>query len=531
MVRISATLLAGLALVLAAPAQAPEAAPPAGNWKMILPFNQEGGGRPLWLLQFEQKDGKWAGKVLAKDARGPAATMGAVGVSMGTLRFSLTVGKDVFLFEGKLPKEKGAKLYGSITLRGNVGPAELEPTAVTSLDALDLAKEVLAKQTVGAEVVGSALLLIQQASALKAKPEEVRNWAARATRAAAAYGPRFQRDITVGIARALAGQKGYEAVALQYARQAERMLDPSERPILQKAVLEALAEALTKAGRADEAKEIEARLKKLDFKIKPKAFAGRKAKSDRAVLVELFTSAESPQAVAAGLVFDALGQTFKPGEVVLVQYDVNLRTASDPLSSPAAEDRTSFYAQALRALGIPAIFIAGAPGPESDGDASVAPDKYEKYVSLIEPLLEAPAKVKLKVTAQRKGAKVNVKVNVSDLEADGDEVRLRVLLVEPQIDYAGANKLTPQRHVVRAFVGKPDGEKVTKGKPLEKTETVDLEALRKELKGYLDKVAEKKAFAGKERPLEMKKLAVIAFVQNDETGQVLQAAQVEVTGE
>jgi hypothetical protein len=135
------------------------------------------------------------------------------------------------------------------------------------------------------------------------------------------------------------------------------------------------------------------------------------------------------------------------------------------------------------------------------------------------------------VTAQRKGAKVAVKVNVSDLEAGGDEVRLRVLLVEPQVEYAGANKLTPQRHVVRAFVGKPDGEKVAKGKPLEKAETVDLDALRKELKAYLDKVAEKKPFAGKERPLELKKLAVVAFVQNDETGEVLQAARADVTGE
>ncbi len=529
MVRISATLLAGLALVLAAPAQPAEAPPPAGNWKMSLPFNRSTGSRPLWLLQFTQKDGKWAGKVLAKGAQIQAATLEALVVSGDTLRFNLKVGQDVFHFEGKVPKEKGAKLYGNITLRGSISPAELEPTAVTALDQVELAKEILAKQAVGAEAVGSALLLIEQAAALKAKPEEVRNWAARAVRAAAVYGPRFQRDVTVGIARTLSGQKGYEPVALQYARQAERMLDASERPVLQKSVLEALADALTRAGRADEAKEIQARLKKLDFSIKPKPFAGRKGKSDRAVLVELFTSAESPQAVAAGLAFDALGKTFKPSEAVLLQYDVNTRAATDPLSSPAGEDRAAFYQQALRA--IPSVLIAGAPAPDGQGDASEAPDKYAEYRALIEPLLEAPAKVKLKVTAQRKGAKVNVKVNVADLEVGGDAVRLRVLLVEPQVEYAGANKLTPQRHVVRAFVGKPDGEKVAKGKPLEKSETVDVDALRKELKAYLDKVAEKKAFAGKERPLELKKLAVVAFVQNDETGQVLQAAQVDVTGE
>ncbi|HZY87566.1 MAG TPA: hypothetical protein VFE78_22195 [Gemmataceae bacterium] len=529
MVRISATLLAGLALVLAAPAQAPEAPAPAGNWKVILPFNRSVGSRPLWLLRFEQKDGKWAGKVLGKDAQVQAATIDGVRVTGDTLRFNLKVGPDDYRFEGKVPKEKGAKLYGNITLRGSISPAELEPTAVAALDQVELAKEVLAKQTVGAEAVGSALLLIQQAAALKAKPEEVRNWAARAVKAAAVYGPRFQRDVTVGIARTLAGQKGYEPVALQYARQAERMLDASERPGLQKGVLEALADALTKAGKADEAKEVQARLKKLDFSIKPRPFAGRKAKSDRAVLVELFTSAELPQAVAAGLAFDALGRSFKPGEAVLVQYNVNTRTATDPLSSAAGEDRAGFYRNALRA--IPAFFVNGAAGPDGEGDASAAPEKFEELLDAVGPALETPAKVKLKVTAQRKGAKVAVKVNVSDLEAGGDEVRLRVLLVEPQVEYAGANKLTPQRHVVRAFVGKPDGEKVAKGKPLEKAETVDLDALRKELKAYLDKVAEKKPFAGKERPLELKKLAVVAFVQNDETGEVLQAARADVTGE
>ncbi len=529
MVRISATLLAGLALALAAPAQAPEAPPPAGNWKMSLPFNGQTGSRPLWLLQFTEQDGKWAGKVLAKGPQIQDATLEALRVSADTLRFNLKVGPDVFHFEGKIPKEKGAKLYGHITLRGSISPAELEPTAVTALGPVELAKEVLAKQTVGAEVVRSALLLVEQAAALKAKPEEVRNWAARATRAAAVYGPRFQRNVTVSVARALSGEKGYEAVALQYARQAERMLDASERPVLQKEVLEALADALSKAGRADEAKEVQARLKKLDFSIKPKAFAGRKAKGDRAVLVELFTSAELPQTAAAGLAFDALGKTFKPGEAVLLQYDMNARSATDPLSCPAGEDRATFYGP--QGLPIPAVFINGRPVRDGDGDASEAPEKYEEYLGLIEPQLETPAKVKLKVTARRKGAKVNVTVNVSGLEAGGDEVRLRVLLVEPQVEYAGANKLTPQRHVVRAFVGKPDGEKVTKGKPLEKTEVVDVEALRKELKAYLDKVAEKKAFAGKERPLELKKLAVVAFVQNDEGGEVLQAAQVDVTEE
>ena len=65
---------------------------------------------------------------------------------------------------------------------------------------------------------------------------------------------------------------------------------------------------------------------------------------------------------------------------------------------------------------------------------------------------------------------------------------------------------------------------------LKKTFTVDVEELRKKLKAYLDKYGEKRPFPNKDRPLELKKLRVIAFVQNDKNGEVMQSAQVEVGG-
>ena len=54
-----------------------------------------------------------------------------------------------------------------------------------------------------------------------------------------------------------------------------------------------------------------ARADKVPF-IAVKPFAGRKGKSDRAVLVELFTGAQCPPCVAADMAFDALPQTYKP---------------------------------------------------------------------------------------------------------------------------------------------------------------------------------------------------------------------------
>jgi hypothetical protein len=61
--------------------------------------------------------------------------------------------------------------------------------------------------------------------------------------------------------------------------------------------------------------------------------------------------------------------------------------------------------------------------------------------------------------------------------------------------------------------------------------TVDLDALRQKLIAYLDDYAKEYPFSDSDRPLELKNLRVVALIQNDDTGAVLQAKQVAVTGE
>jgi hypothetical protein len=96
----------------------------------------------------------------------------------------------------------------------------------------------LAKSTNGVEVVDTAATLLRQASKSKAKPEEVRGWADKAFKAAEAYGTRYQREVTVRIAETLAKQDEYSAAALEYARKAERFLEPKDKPAVQRRTLE-----------------------------------------------------------------------------------------------------------------------------------------------------------------------------------------------------------------------------------------------------------------------------------------------------
>jgi hypothetical protein len=98
------------------------------------------------------------------------------------------------------------------------------------------------------------------------------------------------------------------------------------------------------------------------------------------------------------------------------------------------------------------------------------------------------------------------------------------------VRYSGGNGLRVHHHVVRAFPGGVKGLAV-KNKTAKQAVSVDLDQLRKDLSTYLAEYEKKDAenkFPNPQRPLELKNLRVVAFLQNDATNEVLQAVEVEV---
>jgi hypothetical protein len=498
---------------------------PAGSWKVFLPLLSEGANQAKLIVKFQAKGKGWAGEVVSAAPRWPRQKVEKVAVADGLLRFELVASEFTLPCELKLGKDpKAAKLFGRATLRNKETPIELERTTSESLDPLDQMREAFAKQGLGYDAIPLSLQLLSQSERLKAKPAEVRAWAEKAARSADLFYPALQRDVLLTVAQILTEEKGYEAIALQYARRAERLLDDKEPAVAKKRVLDVLAGVLEKAGKDKEAQAVQQQIAKLDFRIKVRPFAGRGARSDRVVLVELFTGAQCPPCVAADLAFDAVGKTYKPTEVALVQYHVHV-PGPDPLTNPDTEARFTFYEDSIK--GAPAVLLNGRPGPAGGGPREDAPEKYDEYVEALNRLLDQPARGEVKVAATRKGDKVSITAEVDKLDVTGDDVRLRVVLVEEEVAYKGTNGISTHRHVVRSMPGGPDGV-VMAGKSAKKTFDVDLAELRKKLGDYLDKFGEKNRFPNKERPLELKKLKVIAFVQNDKGGEVLQAAQADV---
>jgi hypothetical protein len=263
---------------------------------------------------------------------------------------------------------------------------------------------------------------------------------------------------------------------------------------------------------------------------KPTPFAGRQDKAANQVAVmELFTGAQCPPCVAADVAFDALVKTYKPTELVLVQYHMHI-PGPDPMTNPDTVARWDYYREKFpeNIRGVPSSVFNGKPGGGGGGGMPNAEPKYKQYVGLIDPILEKTTPVKVAGKATRAGDRIDIAVEVTD--ADGEELKLRLLLVEEEIRFAGSNGIRFHHHVVRALPGGAAGVAL-KDKGLRHTATADVGAIRKGLVQYLDDyAANTRPFPQPGRPLDLKDLKVVALVQSDKTGEILQAAQFPVEG-
>ncbi len=510
-----------------------------GNWKVTI--LDEGQPLSLWLMKFEAKGGK-----LAATAEGmrrvPAPAVQELRLDGDRLYFTIEFFVDnrgqkvrqLLPFECVLPKAGVKKMQGSVPWGGGIAPVLLEHT--TAKSGFEAEKELVTRAPNDPRVFATVIELIRQAKENKATLKDVQEWAETSLRAADKYGPRFSREVALGLTDFLLEQPDYAAVAVVAACAAEKIPGSAEDQLR---TLPLLAQALHKAGKADEAAQVDARVGKLEVQahdeylqkslpFAPEKFTGRKAASKRAVLVELFTGAQCPPCVGADLAFDALARTYAVTDVVLLQYHVHI-PAPDALCNAEVEGRLKYYGKIVE--GTPTILFGGEPGRAAGGSRDGAKDIYQAYRKAIELQLEKPTAANVKVHAIRSGDKINITASVTRLEKPGENMRLRLALVDEWVRYKGRNGVAFHHHVVRAFPGGVNGITLPR-RDSDHIATVDLTELRKNLEKYLDEFARnEEPFLDPQRPLTLRNLRVVAFVQDDANRQVVQAAETAVSKE
>jgi len=247
----------------------------------------------------------------------------------------------------------------------------------------------------------------------------------------------------------------------------------------------------------------------------------------RLVLCELFTGSGCPPCVGADIATGALEVTYPKTQVIVLRYHQHIPTA-DPLTNADSEDRfTNYY----RGQGTPTVLLNGAPVNNVGGYLPNSPDIYRGLKNLVNQQLETNATIQVGVNARVVDGTLQLVANATGLEQLGDEakdVRLRVVIAEDEVHFLARNGVRGHEMIVRRMVGGPAGVEPKDGK-LSIKESIPLAGLKSSLADYLKKYEDSEGIDFPAKPLDLQRLHIVAFVQNDESHEVLQTKAIAVT--
>jgi len=256
--------------------------------------------------------------------------------------------------------------------------------------------------------------------------------------------------------------------------------------------------------------------------------------SPRIALLEMFTGAECPPCVAADVAVDAIEQTFPAADVVALRYHVHI-PGPDALSSPDSVARKDYYSADVQ--GTPTILIDGeAVGYNVGGAYSSAPAIYEELANTVSEISTRAPEGSIDLKASVNGEALSIDATASAPEKPADSVRLRIVIAESEIDFSARNGIRMHEMVVREMPGGAAGIAPVEGQFTLQQE-IPLVELRDRLNTGLTEAERQLSLEyGQKvtfqvRPLDLRRLTVVAFLQDDTTREVLQTAVVPIEGE
>ena len=248
----------------------------------------------------------------------------------------------------------------------------------------------------------------------------------------------------------------------------------------------------------------------------------------RTVLAELFTGSACPPCVAADVAGMALEATYERADLIVLRYHQH-SPAEDPLANEHGAIRFDYYAVPGQPQGTPTFVVNGERVNENVGGAlPMAPAVYGVLRERIDPAITQDSQYTLDVSADEQDGELTLRAAV---EGDVPEnLRLRLVLAEDDLSYEALNGVRQHRLIVRHMPGGPEGLAPTEGK-LAFDDTISREELRRTLLADLARAERGLRVRFPVKPLELKPLYFVAFLQNERTREIVQVAGVPVTAE
>lgn len=248
----------------------------------------------------------------------------------------------------------------------------------------------------------------------------------------------------------------------------------------------------------------------------------KKNQVERVVLAELFTGSECRPCQAADIAFDYLIERYNSTSLAILEYHLHV-PLPDPLTNSDTEDRAEFYS----VNSTPTVIIGGTTSVSSGGSKLMARSKFYLFSDIIELQLEKPTTVSIGLNVTQRNKIVTIRASASSV-LKNNNLKLFIALVEDEVFYRGANGIEHHKFVVRKMFKPQTGYSFLRTGKITINESINLNLLTQELKKYSEETQvrfEKLGSGLREMKYQMdsKKLAVVAFVQDIKTREVLQA--------
>ncbi len=241
----------------------------------------------------------------------------------------------------------------------------------------------------------------------------------------------------------------------------------------------------------------------------------------RVVLAELFTGSECGPCLAADAAYDKLLERYSRTELAVLEYHLHI-PRPDPMANTNTESRAKFY----QVFSTPTSIINGVDKVLGGGPRVASKSAFEEYCAAIEQDIAEPPRTTISLSDNIAGNEIHLSVNTTVDDDTSSHLKLFVVLAEDKIHYQGSNTVAVHRFVVRKIASPLDGVDFTNGSAMLET-TLNISAVSDSLKSYLDqfeaRVPGGKIFKEKKYEINPANLYLVAFVQNVETKEILQA--------